>query len=313
MRLMMFEKGKGAALGLVEGKSMVDLAAADAALPKDLKSLIAAGAAALGAVKTAAAKAPVSAKMALDPVKPALPIVPAGKIVCVGRNSALHAKEGGHAIPTYPSFFLRVPTSLVAAGAPVIRPKCSIQLDYECELTIVIGKGGRHISEAKALDHVFGYTLFNDVSVRDFQRKTSQWTPGKNFDGTGPLGPWVVTADELPPGAAGLRIMTRVNGEVMQDARTSNLIWSEPHLIAYVASRMTLYPGDVIVTGTPAGTGMERQKFLKPGEVVEIAVAGSGRLPPRFTALWAGRATQNSGVGAGDWGLGRVKTPYAVR
>ena len=220
MRLMMFEKGKGAALGLVEGKSVVDLAAADASLPKDLRSLIAAGPGALAAVKTAAAKAPASAKLALDAVKPALPISPSGKIICVGLNYALHAKEGGHAIPTYPSFFLRVPTSLVAAGAPVIRPKCSIQLDYECELTIVIGKGGRHIPEAKALDHVFGYTLFNDVSVRDFQRKTSQWTPGKNFDGTGPLGPWVVTSDELPPGASGLRIMTRVNGETMQDSNT---------------------------------------------------------------------------------------------
>ena len=159
-------------------------------------------------------------------VKPALPIDPSGKIICVGLNYALHAKEGGHAIPTYPSFFLRVPTSLVAAGAPVIRPKVSAQLDYECELTIVIGEGGRHIPEAKALDHVFGYTLFNDVSVRDFQRKTSQWTPGKNFDGTGPLGPWVVTADELPPGASGLRIMTRVNGETMQDSNTSDMIFS---------------------------------------------------------------------------------------
>ena len=204
MKLMMFEKGKGVALGLVDGKSVIDLGAADPSLPKDLRSLIAAGPSALGAVKAAAAKAPASAKLALDAVKPALPIAPSGKIVCVGLNYALHAKEGGHPMPTYPSFFLRVPTSLVAAGAPVIRPKVSNQLDYECELTIVIGKKGRNIPEAKALEHVFGYTLFNDVSVRDFQRKTSQWTPGKNFDGTGPLGPWVVTSDELPPGASGL-------------------------------------------------------------------------------------------------------------
>ena len=182
MKLMMFEKGKGVALGLVDGKTVIDLGAADPSLPKDLRSLIAAGPSALGAVKTAAAKAPASAKLALDAVKPALPISPSGKIVCVGLNYALHAKEGGHPMPTYPSFFLRVPTSLVAAGAPVIRPKISNQLDYECELTIVIGRRGRNIPEAKALDYVFGYTLFNDVSVRDFQRKTSQWTPGKNFD-----------------------------------------------------------------------------------------------------------------------------------
>ena len=205
MKLMMFAKGQGTTLGLVDGKVVIDLGVADPALPKDLKSLIAAGSGALAAVKAATGKAPASAKLALDAVKPALPIDPPAKIICVGLNYALHAKEGGHAIPTYPSFFLRVPTSLVAAGAPVIRPKVSTQLDYECELTIVIGKKGRHIPEAKALDHVFGYTLFNDVSVRDFQRKTSQWTPGKNFDGTGPLGPWVVTADELPPGASGLQ------------------------------------------------------------------------------------------------------------
>ena len=196
----------------------LSLSAVDAAgVPRDMLSLIAGGAAAQAAVKTAAAKAPASARLALAAIKPALPIARPSKFVCVGLNYAEHAKEGGHAIPTYPSFFLRVDTSLVPAGAPVVLPKCSIQLDYECELTIVIGKGGRHISEARALEHVFGYTLFNDVSVRDYQRKTSQWTAGKNFDGTGPLGPHIVTADELPPGASGLRITTRVNGETMQE------------------------------------------------------------------------------------------------
>src|SRR6478672_5338018 len=280
MRLMMFAKGKGAALGLVEGKSVIDLSVADASLPKDLKALIAAGPGALAAVKAAAAKAPASAKLALDSVKATLPIVPSAKIICVGLNYALHAKEGGHAVPTYPSFFLRVPTSLVAAGAPVIRPKCSIQLDYECELTIVIGKGGRHISEAKALDHVFGYTLFNDVSVRDFQRKTSQWTPGKNFDGTGPLGPWVVTSDELPPGASGLRIMTRVNGETMQDSNTSDMIFSTAQTIAYLTEFMTLEPGDIIATGTPSGVAHARKPpaWMKAGDKVEVEVEKIGVL-----------------------------------
>ena len=183
-------------------------------------------------------------------------------------------------MPTYPSFFLRVPTSLVAAGAPVIRPKCSDQLDYECELTIVIGKGGRHIPEAKALDHVFGYTLFNDVSVRDFQRKTSQWTPGKNFDGTGPLGPWIVTSDELPPGAAGLRIMTRVNGETMQDSNTSDMIFSTAKTIAYLTEFMTLEPGDIIATGTPSGVAHARKPpaWMKAGDKVEVEVEKIGVL-----------------------------------
>ena len=280
MKLMMFEKGGGAALGLVDGKTVIDLGAADASLPKDLKSLIAAGPSALTAVKAATAKAPASAKLALDAVKPALPIDPPAKIVCVGLNYALHAKEGGHAIPTYPSFFLRVPTSLVAAGAPVIRPKVSNQLDYECELTIVIGKKGRNIPEAGALDYVFGYTLFNDVSVRDYQRKTSQWTPGKNFDATGPLGPWVVTADELPPGASGLRIMTRVNGETRQDSNTSDLIFSTAKTIALLSEFMTIEPGDVIATGTPSGVAHARKPpaWMKAGDKVEVEVERIGIL-----------------------------------
>jgi len=280
MKLMMFAKGKGAALGLVEGKSVIDLAAADPSLPADLKTLIAAGPGALAAVKAAAGKAPAAARLGLDQVKPALPISPPGKIICVGLNYALHAKEGGHPIPTYPSFFLRVATSLVAAGAPVIRPKCSVQLDYECELTIVIGKAGRHIAEDKALGHVFGYTLFNDVSVRDFQRKTSQWTPGKNFDGTGPLGPWVVTADELPPGASGLRIATRLNGETMQDSNTSDMIFSTAKTIALLSEFMTLEPGDVIATGTPSGVAHARKPppWMKAGDKVEVEVEGIGVL-----------------------------------
>jgi 2-keto-4-pentenoate hydratase/2-oxohepta-3-ene-1,7-dioic acid hydratase in catechol pathway len=280
MKLMMFEKGQGAALGLVEGQSVIDLGAADPSLPKDLKSLIAAGPQALASVTAAAAKAPASAKLAIDKVKPALPISPPGKIICVGLNYALHAKEGGHPMPTYPSFFLRVPTSLVAAGAPVIRPKASTQLDYECELTIVVGKRGRHIPEAKALEHVFGYTLFNDVSVRDFQRKTTQWTPGKNFDGTGPLGPWVVTADELPAGATGLRIMTRLNGETLQDSNTSDMIFSTARTLALLSEFMTLEPGDVIATGTPSGVAHARTPppWMKAGDTVEVEVERIGIL-----------------------------------
>ncbi len=280
MKLMMFEKAGGRTLGLVEGDSVIDLAAADAALPKDLAGLIAAGPSALAGVKAAAAKAPDSAKLALSSVKAALPIARPPKFICVGLNYALHAKEGGHPIPTYPSFFLRVPTSLTAAGAPVIRPKVSIQLDYECELTIVVGKAGRHIPEDKALDHVFGYTLFNDVSVRDFQRKTTQWMPGKNFDSTGPLGPWVVTADALPPGASGLRISTRVNGETMQDSNTSDMIFSTARCISLLSEFMTLEPGDLIATGTPSGVAHARKPpaWMKAGDTVEVEVEGIGVL-----------------------------------
>jgi len=280
MKLMMFQRGRSTVLGLVEGKAVIDLGIADPALPKDLKSLIAAGPNVLAAAKAAAANAPASARFVLDAMKPGLPIADPPKFICVGLNYALHAKEGGHAIPTYPSFFLRVPTSLVAAGAPVIRPKASVQLDYECELTIVIGKGGRHIPEEKALEHVFGYTLFNDVSVRDFQRKTTQWMPGKNFDGTGPLGPWIVTADELPAGASGLRITTRVNGETMQDSNTSDMIFSTARTIALLSEFMTLEPGDLIATGTPSGVAHARKPptWMKAGDTVAVEVERIGVL-----------------------------------
>ena len=280
MKLMTFAKDGRTALGLVDGESVIDLASADPSLPKDMQSLIEAGPSALASVRAAAGRAPASTRHAVASVKPALPIARPPKFVCVGLNYALHAKEGGHAIPTYPSFFLRVNSSLIPAGASVVRPKCSIQLDYECELTIVIGKGGRHIAEDKALDHVFGYTLFNDVSVRDYQRKTSQWTAGKNFDATGPLGPHIVTADSLPPGASGLRITTRVNGETMQDSNTSDMIFSTARTIAILSEIMTLEPGDMIATGTPSGVAHARKPpaWMKAGDTVEVEVEKIGIL-----------------------------------
>lgn len=276
MRLMMFKKGAGAALGVVEGDTVIEVGSGGG----NLSDVIAGGPAALAAVKDAAAKAPASARQPLASVKPALPIARPGKFLCIGLNYAAHAAEGGHATPTYPALFPRFHSSLVAAGEPVVRPKESIQLDYECELTIVIGKGGRHIPEDKALDHVFGYTLFNDVSVRDFQRKGAQWTPGKNFDGTGPLGPIVVTSDELPPGASGLRICTRVNGETMQDSNTSDMIFSTAKIVAIVSEFMTLEPGDLIATGTPSGVAHARKPpaWMKAGDTVEVEVEKIGVL-----------------------------------
>lgn len=272
MKLMMFKKGTGSALGVVEGDSVIDVSSVGT-----LQDVIVGGSSSLAAVKAAAAK---GTKQPLSGVKPALPIARPGKFLCIGLNYALHAAEGGHATPTYPALFPRFPSSLVAAGEPVIRPKVSIQLDYECELTIVVGKGGRHIPESKALDHVFGYTLFNDVSVRDFQRKGAQWTPGKNFDGTGPLGPVVVTADDLPAGASGLRIQTRVNGEVMQDSNTSDMIFSTARIIAILSEFMTLEPGDLIATGTPSGVAHARKPpaWMKGGDKVEVEVEKIGIL-----------------------------------
>jgi 2-keto-4-pentenoate hydratase/2-oxohepta-3-ene-1,7-dioic acid hydratase in catechol pathway len=280
MKLMAFRKGTDAAVGLVGDGTVIDLGRVDAKLPESQERVVDAPPGMLARLEAAAESAPPSARLPLASVKLALPFARPSKFICVGLNYALHAKEGGHELPTYPSFFLRVPTSLVAAGAPVIRPRISVQLDYECELTIVIGKGGRNISEASALDHVFGYTIFNDVSVRDFQRKTSQWTPGKNFDGTGPLGPWVVTADELPRGASGLRIQTRVNGKTMQDSNTSDMIFSTARIVALLSEFMTLEPGDLIATGTPSGVAHARKPpaWMKAGDTVEVEIEGIGVL-----------------------------------
>lgn len=281
MKLMMFAVGGGAPrLGVLSGAEVIDVGAVDAAAPKSILGVISGGAPAAGAVKAAASKAPASAKHPLAKVKAALPIANPPKFICVGLNYLEHAKEGGHPPPTYPSFFARYDRSLIAHGQPVIRPKSSIQLDYECELTIVIGKGGRHIAESKALDHVFGYTIFNDVSVRDFQRKTSQWLAGKNFDGTGPLGPYVVTADALPAGATPLRIQTRVNGNTMQDSNTSDMIFPVARTIALLSEIMTLEAGDLIATGTPQGVAHARKPpaWMKAGDTVEIEIEGIGVL-----------------------------------
>lgn len=277
MRLMTISQREGTALGVVEGALVRNVTAVDASLPREIAGVIEGGSGMLERIRAAATKA---SPLPIASIRAALPVTPPRKVVCVGLNYLAHAAEGGHAPPTYPSFFLRVASSLIADGAPVIRPTCSEQLDYECELAIVIGKGGRHIPEARALDHIFGYTLFNDVSVRDFQRKTSQWTAGKNFDATGPLGPVVVTADELPPGASGLRITTRVNGNTMQDSDTSDLIFSCARVVHLLSEFMTLEPGDIIATGTPSGVAHARKPpaWMKAGDVVEVEVQGIGVL-----------------------------------
>lgn len=280
MKLMMFENGGGAKLGAVESDTVFDLSSRGGGLPETLHGLIASRPEQLARVREAIGDTPASARYHLSSVRPALPIARPGKFVCVGLNYAAHAREGGHEIPEYPSLFVRWPSSLIAAQSQVVRPKASDQLDYEGELAIVIGKGGRHIGEADALDHVFGYTIFNDVSVRAYQRKTSQWTPGKNFDRTGPLGPWIVTPDELPPGASGLRISTRVNGETRQDSNTSDMIFPTARIIAILSEFMTLESGDVIATGTPSGVAHARKPpaWMVPGDTVEVEIEGIGVL-----------------------------------
>jgi 2-keto-4-pentenoate hydratase/2-oxohepta-3-ene-1,7-dioic acid hydratase in catechol pathway len=211
-------------------------------------------------------------------ITPALPVTKPGVIICMGLNYIEHIKEGGYDIPDYPALFMRGPKSIMAAGAPLVRPTCSDKLDYEAELMLIVGKGGRHISEDDALDHVFGYTVFNDGSVRDYQRKTHQWTPGKNFDNTGAVGPFVVTPDELPEGAKGLKIESRVGDEILQSSNTVNMIWSVAQAIAIISDYTTMEPGDHIALGTPPGVGHAKNppRWLKPGEVVDIEIENIG-------------------------------------
>jgi acylpyruvate hydrolase len=218
--------------------------------------------------------------VALSEVKLLPPVPRPGKIICIGLNYRAHAIEGGNAIPDYPAVFMRCTTSLAGPNAALIYPKCSDKFDYEAELAVVIGKTATAVSAADALDYVAGYSCFNDGSVRDYQRKSTQWTMGKNFDGTGGFGPELVTPDELPAGASGLRLVARLNGEIMQDSDTGDMIFDVATLIATLSEGMTLEPGDVIATGTPSGVGYARTPpvFMKPGDVIEIEIEKIGVL-----------------------------------
>jgi 2-keto-4-pentenoate hydratase/2-oxohepta-3-ene-1,7-dioic acid hydratase in catechol pathway len=198
----------------------------------------------------------------------------------MGLNYADHAKEGGNARPDYPSFFLRSAMSQVAHAENLVRPRVSDKLDFEAELAVIIGARAKHLSAANALSCVAGYSCYNDGSVRDYQRKSNQWTIGKNFDSTGGFGPWMVTTDELPAGAKGLRVQTRLNGRVMQDGNTADFLFDVTQALCLISECMTLEPGDVVITGTPAGVGYARTPpvFMAPGDVCEIDIEGIGVL-----------------------------------
>lgn len=202
------------------------------------------------------------------------------KIICVGLNYADHTKESPYAQPDYPTLFPRFNSSLTAHNKPLIRPRISDTLDYEGEMAVVLKSGGRHISKEQALQHVAGYALFNEGSVREYQFKSPQWTVGKNFDDTGAFGPDLVTADELPAGGKGLLLQTKVNGKVVQSASTDDMLFDVATIISTLSEAVTLEAGDVIVSGTPAGVGfgMDPKVYLKAGDVVEVSIEGIGTL-----------------------------------
>ena len=258
------------------GKELHGLEEGCRGFPGDLDTLLARGASlrGLGATLATAPHLDVSGITLLPPlVKPS-------KILCIGLNYRDHAAETGFKLPDWPSVFARFPSCLVGHGSPLVRPAVSEQLDFEGEMVVVIGKKSKAVSAEQALSHVAAYSIFNDASVRDFQLRSSQWTLGKNFDATGAFGPWLVTPDELPPGGAGLRIVTRLNGSIVQDARTSDMVFDVASLIQILSSAMTLEAGDMIITGTPSGVGYTRQPpvFLKPGDVCEVEIEKIGIL-----------------------------------
>ncbi|WP_424457727.1 fumarylacetoacetate hydrolase family protein [Ottowia sp.] len=208
------------------------------------------------------------------------PVARPGKIICLGLNYAAHAAEGGNAAPEYPSFFMRGATSLIAHGAPMVCPRVSDKFDFEAELAVIIGRRAKHLTETNALEAVVGYACFNDATLRDYQRRTAQWTIGKNFDATGAFGPWLVPASQLPPGAHGLKIESRLNGKVMQSDNTSHMIVSVAQALVLLTEALTLEPGDVIAMGTPSGVGYARNPpvWMQPGDRIEIEIEGVGLL-----------------------------------
>jgi 2-keto-4-pentenoate hydratase/2-oxohepta-3-ene-1,7-dioic acid hydratase in catechol pathway len=281
MRLMSFRGAEGAATwGVQRGEGVVPAARLGAEAPESLQALFERAAVQPALLQRLAEQAAAQVPTPLAQLD-LLPVVPApAKIVCLGVNYHDHAKEGGNTVAEYPALFLRVASSLLAHGAPLRVPAISSKLDYEAELALVIGRRARFVSEADALAHVFGYSCFNDGTLRDYQRKTTQWTIGKNFDGTGAFGPALVTADELPPGCVGLHIESRLNGQVMQSASTADMVFGVARTIALLSESMTLEPGDVVVMGTPSGVGYARTPpvWMKAGDTIEVEIEGVGLL-----------------------------------
>lgn len=284
MRLITFEKNGRSALGIVRGDRVADISALDPDVPQDWSTVFAKGV--LERLREMSGSVPEDRLIPYESLTLLPPIPQPPKILCVGLNYTDHAAETGAKIPSIPIFFIRFPTSIVGHGAPLIMPKASDNFDFEAELMIVIGHEGRHIPKERTLDHVAGYSCFNDGSLRDFQKRTVQWTMGKNFDKSGSFGPEIVTADDLPPGANGLKIGTRLNGEVVQDGNTRDMIFDVPTLVEAASEVMTLEPGTVIATGTPAGVGLGRNPplWMKPGDTVEVEIEGIGTLRNKVVA-----------------------------
>jgi 2-keto-4-pentenoate hydratase/2-oxohepta-3-ene-1,7-dioic acid hydratase in catechol pathway len=276
MRIIAFIDRNGQpALGLRTGGQVANFTAAG--LPATLEELLK-WPDGLGAAREAAGRC--EQPLALADLTLLPPLQNPAKAFAIGLNYVDHAAESNFEPPRHPVLFQRFPTSWVAHGAPLVRPRVSTQFDYEAELVAIIGKAGRYIAKEDALEHVAGYSIFNEGSIRDYQFRSGQWLWGKNFDRSGGFGPEVVSADELPAGARGLQLTCRVNGEVLQSANTDSMIFDVATLVAACSEGMALQPGDMIITGTPCGVGLARkpQVWLKPGDICEVEIEGLGVL-----------------------------------
>ncbi|HXK34322.1 MAG TPA: fumarylacetoacetate hydrolase family protein [Dehalococcoidia bacterium] len=283
VRLVTYRAGDQRRTGaMLDDHRLVDLArATDGALPADMLQLLALGEDGLARARHALAGAPPAAVVVLDAdlVRLDAPVPRPGKALAIGLNYRDHAAEGGQPLPQRPIVFSKVSTCITGPGMPVQVPRASEAVDYEGELCFVIGRRGRHITAADALEYVAGYTIGNDVSVRDWQSHNPTWMMGKGFDTHGPIGPWIVTRDDIPdPHALGIK--TYLNGELVQSSNTKHLIFGIPALIEYISTAFTLEPGDVVFTGTPAGVGVSRKPplFMKPGDTVRVEVERIGAL-----------------------------------
>lgn len=276
MRIIAFIDRNGQpALGLRSGGQVANLTAAG--LPATLEELLK-WPDGLSAAREAAGRC--EQPLALADLTLLPPLQNPAKAFAIGLNYVDHAAESNFEPPRHPVLFQRFPTSWVAHGAPLVRPRVSTQFDYEAELVAIIGKAGRYIAKEDALEHVAGYSIFNEGSIRDYQFRSGQWLWGKNFDRSGGFGPEFVSADELPAGARGLQLTCRVNGEVLQSANTDSMIFDVATLVAACSEGMALQPGDMIITGTPCGVGLARkpQVWLKPGDICEVEIEGLGVL-----------------------------------
>ena len=282
MRFVTFDREGYTEPGVLMGDEIVGIRGAGF---DNLVSVIGGGADALDRVARWLVAPPSSEVLSRAKVRLRAPIPRPPKIICVGLNYRDHAEESNLPIPEVPTIFAKFPTAAIGPDEPVVLPRASAKPDYEAEFAVVIGRGGRHISESHWLDHVFGYTILNDVSARDFQMATSQWTMGKTFDTFAPFGPAIVTRDEIAD-PHHLDISLTLSGEVMQSSNTRHLIFNLPRLIAFLSGVFTLEAGDIISTGTPAGVGFARKppRYLRPGDEMVAKVEGLGELVNRCVA-----------------------------